>query len=149
MPPPAWKPRLMIQTNGFFFVLSQVWFLLILLLIVNFLSFYILEHILALTSCDIIIQYMVSFALYIVLHALDLLCLQLDAFLPLNANCSVGFLPIIRYWDTRQSNPVHTQQLPDRCYSFTVWHPLMVCWHCRSQFDSFQLAEPSGNILIQ
>ncbi|XP_075660663.1 uncharacterized protein LOC142630549 isoform X3 [Castanea sativa] len=26
---------------------------------------------------------------------------------------------------TRQSNPVHTQ-LPDRCYSLTVWHPLMV-----------------------
>ena len=70
-----------------------------------FLLFYVLEHILALTSYDII---MVSFALHIVLHALDLLCLQLDAFVPLTANCSVGFLPIIRYWDTRQSNPVHT-----------------------------------------
>ena len=80
----------------------------------------------ALTSYDIIIRLIVSFALYIALHALDLLCLQLDAFVPLTANCSVGFLPIIRYWDTRQSNPVHTQQLPDRCYYFTVWHPLMV-----------------------
>ncbi|KAH9610962.1 hypothetical protein KSS87_002502 [Heliosperma pusillum] len=32
----------------------------------------------------------------------------------------------IRYWDTRQANPVHTQQLPERCYALTVRHPLMV-----------------------
>ncbi|KAJ0007845.1 hypothetical protein Pint_30284 [Pistacia integerrima] len=32
----------------------------------------------------------------------------------------------LKYWDTRQSNPVHTQQLPDCCYALTVRHPLMV-----------------------
>jgi mRNA export factor len=32
----------------------------------------------------------------------------------------------LRYWDLRQSNPVHTQQLPDRCYCLSVRHPLMV-----------------------
>ncbi|KAL9224741.1 hypothetical protein vseg_000750 [Gypsophila vaccaria] len=32
----------------------------------------------------------------------------------------------IRYWDTRQPNPVHTQQLPERCYALSVRHPLMV-----------------------
>ncbi|KAL5992253.1 hypothetical protein ACLOJK_013169 [Asimina triloba] len=31
----------------------------------------------------------------------------------------------LKYWDTRQQNPVHTQQLPDRCYALTVRHPLM------------------------
>ncbi|KAK7293575.1 hypothetical protein RJT34_16443 [Clitoria ternatea] len=32
----------------------------------------------------------------------------------------------LKYWDTRLSNPVHTQQLPERCYSMTVRNPLMV-----------------------
>ena len=32
----------------------------------------------------------------------------------------------IRYWDLRQPNPVHTQQLPERVYSMDVRHPLLV-----------------------
>ena len=32
----------------------------------------------------------------------------------------------IRYWDLRQSNPVHTQQLPERIYAMDVRHPLLV-----------------------
>nr|POE84853.1 protein rae1 [Quercus suber] len=32
----------------------------------------------------------------------------------------------LRYWDTRQSNLMHTQQLSDRCYAFPMQHPLMV-----------------------
>ncbi|CAH8392654.1 unnamed protein product [Eruca vesicaria subsp. sativa] len=32
----------------------------------------------------------------------------------------------LRYWDTRQQTPVHTQQLPDKCYALSVKHPLMV-----------------------
>ena len=108
-----------------------------------FLLFYTFEHILSLTSYDIIIQHMVSFALYIVLHAHDLLCLQLDAFVPLTANCSIGFLQItIRYWDTRQLNPVHTQHLPDRCYSFTVRHPLMVVGTADHNLIVFNLQNP-------
>ena len=95
-----------------------------------------------LTSYDLIIQHMVSFARYIVLHALDLLSFQLDAFVPLTANCSVGFLPIIRYWDTRQSNPVHTQQLPDRCYSLTVRNLLMVVGTADRNLIVFNLQNP-------
>ena len=111
-----------------------------------FLLFYILEHIFALTSYDIIIQHRVSFALYIVLHAL--LCLQLDAFGPLIANCSVGFVPIIRYWDIRLSNPVC---IFNNSLTAVILLQCSIpdgCWHCRSQSDSFQLAEPFGNILI-
>nr|POE98189.1 augmin subunit 5 [Quercus suber] len=47
-------------------------------------------------------------------YAVDLLCLQLDAFVPLTANCSIGFLQITL-----------CAASPDRC------------WHCRSQSDSF------------
>ena len=32
----------------------------------------------------------------------------------------------VRYWDLRQPNPVHTQQLPERVYSMDVRHPLLV-----------------------
>ncbi|KAG6888825.1 hypothetical protein C0995_005698 [Termitomyces sp. Mi166 len=32
----------------------------------------------------------------------------------------------IKYWDLRQSNPVATVNLPERCYSFDVQFPLMV-----------------------
>ncbi|KAI3923840.1 hypothetical protein MKW92_007812 [Papaver armeniacum] len=32
----------------------------------------------------------------------------------------------LRYWDLRQQTPVHTQQLPERCYSLSVVYPLMV-----------------------
>ncbi len=32
----------------------------------------------------------------------------------------------IRYWDLRQPNPVHTQQLPERVYAMDVTHPLLV-----------------------
>ena len=32
----------------------------------------------------------------------------------------------IRYWDLRQPNPVHTQQLPERVYAMDVRHPLLV-----------------------
>lgn len=32
----------------------------------------------------------------------------------------------VRYWDLRQQNPVHTQQLPERVYAMDVKHPLLV-----------------------
>ncbi|KAB1226934.1 hypothetical protein CJ030_MR1G022236 [Morella rubra] len=46
------------------------------------------------------------------------------------------------YWDTRQSNPVHTQQLPDRCYSLTVRHPLMVVGTADRNLVVFNLQNP-------
>ncbi|GKC87197.1 RAE1-like protein, partial [Tanacetum coccineum] len=36
------------------------------------------------------------------------------------------FRDIEGYWDLRQQTPVHTQQLPKRCYALSVKHPLMV-----------------------
>lgn len=47
-----------------------------------------------------------------------------------------------RYWDTRQSNPVHTQQLPDRCYAITVKHPLMVVGTADRNLIVFNLQSP-------
>jgi len=47
-----------------------------------------------------------------------------------------------RYWDTRQSNPVHTQQLPDRCYAITVKHPLMVVGTADRNLIVFNLQNP-------
>ncbi|KAH7541966.1 hypothetical protein FEM48_Zijuj02G0023200 [Ziziphus jujuba var. spinosa] len=32
----------------------------------------------------------------------------------------------MKYWDTRQPNPAHTQALPDRCYALTVRYLLLV-----------------------
>ena len=32
----------------------------------------------------------------------------------------------VRYWDLRQPNPAHTQQLPERVYGMDVTHPLLV-----------------------
>ena len=32
----------------------------------------------------------------------------------------------IRYWDLRQPNPVHTQQMPERVYAMDIKFPLMV-----------------------
>lgn len=47
-----------------------------------------------------------------------------------------------RYWDTRQPNPVHTQQLPDRCYSMAVRHPLMVVGTADRNLIVFNLQTP-------
>lgn len=32
----------------------------------------------------------------------------------------------LRYWDLRQPNPIHTQQLPERVYAMDVNYPLLV-----------------------
>lgn len=32
----------------------------------------------------------------------------------------------IKYWDLRQPNPVHSQQVPERVYAMDVRYPLMV-----------------------
>ncbi|KAL2349086.1 hypothetical protein Fmac_003086 [Flemingia macrophylla] len=55
----------------------------------------------------------------------------------LNESCGV-----VRYWDTRQSNPVHTQQLPERCYALTVKHPLMVVGAADRNLIVFNLQNP-------
>lgn len=38
----------------------------------------------------------------------------------------LNFEHLCRYWDLRQQTPVHTQQLPERCYAMSVRYPLMV-----------------------
>ena len=32
----------------------------------------------------------------------------------------------VRYWDLRQPNPVHTQQLPERVYAMDAVFPVLV-----------------------
>lgn len=48
----------------------------------------------------------------------------------------------IKYWDTRQPNPVHTQQLPERCYAMTVKHPLMVVGTADRNIIVYNLQNP-------
>ncbi|KAM6595947.1 hypothetical protein CsatA_006471 [Cannabis sativa] len=50
----------------------------------------------------------------------------------------------LKYWDTRQPNPVHTQQLPDRCYALTVRHPLMVVGTADRNLIVFNLQNPQA-----
>ncbi|KAK2403939.1 Transducin/WD40 repeat superfamily protein [Trifolium repens] len=48
----------------------------------------------------------------------------------------------VKYWDTRLANPVHTQQLPDRCYAMSVRHPLMVVGTADRNLIVFDLKNP-------
>ncbi|XP_058004736.1 protein RAE1 isoform X2 [Hevea brasiliensis] len=50
----------------------------------------------------------------------------------------------LKYWDLRQPNPVHTQQLPDRCYAMTVRHPLMVVGTADRNLIVFNLQQPQN-----
>ncbi|KAI3810312.1 hypothetical protein L1987_19924 [Smallanthus sonchifolius] len=50
----------------------------------------------------------------------------------------------LRYWDLRQANPVHTQQLPERCYALTVIHPLMVVGTADRNLIVFNLQNPQA-----
>lgn len=53
------------------------------------------------------------------------------------------FLPsYFRYWDTRQANPVHIQQLPERCYALTVRHPLMIVGTADRNLIVYNLQSP-------
>ncbi|KAG2396279.1 Protein RAE1-like protein [Vigna angularis] len=55
---------------------------------------------------------------------------------------SICYLYSNLYWDTRQSNPVHTQQLPERCYAMTVRHPLMVVGTADRNLVVYNLQNP-------
>ncbi|XP_074570869.1 protein RAE1 [Curcuma longa] len=48
----------------------------------------------------------------------------------------------LRYWDTRQAQPVHSQQLPERCYAMSVQYPLMVVGTADRQLQIFNLQNP-------
>ncbi|KAH9667342.1 protein RAE1 [Citrus sinensis] len=56
------------------------------------------------------------------------------------ANMCIGIVKW--YWDTRQPNPVHTQQLPDRCYALTVRYQLMVVGTADRNLIVFNLQNP-------
>lgn len=60
---------------------------------------------------------------------------------------STDVLESYRYWDTRQQTPVHTQQLPDRCYSLTVRYPLMVVGTADRNLVVFDLQKPQVNFV--
>ncbi|CAD5312843.1 unnamed protein product [Arabidopsis thaliana] len=48
----------------------------------------------------------------------------------------------LKYWDTRQGTPVHTQQLPDKCYALTVKESLMVVGTSDRNLLVFDLKNP-------
>ncbi|XP_047334673.1 protein RAE1-like [Impatiens glandulifera] len=53
-----------------------------------------------------------------------------------------SFDKTVKYWDLRQSTPVHTQQLPERCYTLSVRHPLMVVGTADRNIIVFNLQNP-------
>ncbi|KAK7246777.1 hypothetical protein RIF29_41647 [Crotalaria pallida] len=50
----------------------------------------------------------------------------------------------LKYWDTRQPSPVHTQQLPERCYAMTVKYPLMVVGTADRNLIVYNLQNPQA-----
>ncbi|KAJ6934270.1 hypothetical protein NC651_009339 [Populus alba x Populus x berolinensis] len=48
----------------------------------------------------------------------------------------------LKYWDLRQANPVHTQQLGERCYAMTVRYPLMVVGTADRNMIVYNLQSP-------
>ncbi|KAK4338790.1 hypothetical protein RND71_040252 [Anisodus tanguticus] len=54
----------------------------------------------------------------------------------------------LRYWDLRQPNPAHVQQLPECCYALTVKHPLMVAGTADRNLVVFNLLNPQVLLLM-
>ncbi|TFL04159.1 WD40 repeat-like protein [Pterulicium gracile] len=50
----------------------------------------------------------------------------------------------IKYWDLRQSAPISTVTLPERCYSFDVQYPLMVVGTAERHIQIFNLNNPNA-----
>ncbi|BBN12217.1 mRNA export factor [Marchantia polymorpha subsp. ruderalis] len=48
----------------------------------------------------------------------------------------------LKYWDTRQQAPAHTQQLTERVYAMSVRHPLMVVATADRNIAVYNLANP-------
>ena len=48
----------------------------------------------------------------------------------------------LKYWDLRQANPLHTQQLPDKIYGMDVRHPLLVVGLANRRIQIFHLNTP-------
>ena len=74
-----------------------------------------------------------------------MLCLH-----PINSNIPLMLFAMlfIRYWDTRQANPVHIQQLPERCYALTVNYPLMIVGTADRHLVVFNLQNPQVNNVL-
>ncbi|KAH9911888.1 Poly(A)+ RNA export protein [Amylocystis lapponica] len=50
----------------------------------------------------------------------------------------------LKYWDLRQSAPVSTVQLPERCYTLDVAYPLMVVGTAERHIQIFNLTSPTS-----
>ncbi|KAL6842622.1 hypothetical protein ACP4OV_027466 [Aristida adscensionis] len=50
----------------------------------------------------------------------------------------------LRYWDIRQPQPVHVQQLPERCYAISLCYPLMVVGTADRNVIVFNLQNPQA-----
>ncbi|RXH73660.1 hypothetical protein DVH24_016482 [Malus domestica] len=48
----------------------------------------------------------------------------------------------LKYWDLRQQTPIHTQALPERCYTLSVRYPLMVVGTADRNLIVFNLQNP-------
>ncbi len=52
------------------------------------------------------------------------------------------------YWETRQQNLAHTQQLPKQCYAMNVRQPLMVVATCELQHCNLQSCQSSSKMFL-
>ncbi|KAJ3705681.1 hypothetical protein LUZ61_009386 [Rhynchospora tenuis] len=65
------------------------------------------------------------------------------AFIPqMNLLVSGSWDRTLRYWDCRQPQPVHIQQLPDKCHALAVDYPLMVVGTAGQNLIVFNLEFP-------
>ena len=55
---------------------------------------------------------------------------------------SQPYFHLSRYWDIRQPQPVHVQQLPERCYALSLCYPLMVVGTAERNIIVFNLQNP-------
>jgi mRNA export factor len=60
---------------------------------------------------------------------------------------STIFFHLLRYWDIRQPQPVHVQQLPERCYALSLSYPLMVVGTADRNIIVFNLQNPQVMLL--
>ncbi|TVU02536.1 hypothetical protein EJB05_51960 [Eragrostis curvula] len=62
----------------------------------------------------------------------------------LNLLVSGSWDKTLRYWDIRQSQPAHVQQLPERCYAFSLSYPLMVVGTADRNMIVYNLQNPQA-----
>ena len=60
-----------------------------------------------------------------------------------NILCTASWDKTLKYWDTRQPNPVSVAQLPERCYALDVKQNLLVCGTAERHILVYNMQNPT------